>query len=63
MFINKPRFSRLILLWEQSMLKKIKYRCWLFIAAIFILSVVSLIRPDAAENVARAFLLLWGASW
>ena len=44
------------------MLKKTKYRCWLFVGAIFILSIVSLTNPDAAENVARAFLLLLGAS-
>ena len=45
------------------MSKKIRYRYWLFATAVFILSIVAIINPEAAENVARAFLLLWGASW
>ena len=44
------------------MSKKIRYRYWLFAVAIFILSIVSLIKPEAAENVARAFLLLLGGA-
>lgn len=43
------------------MKKANKYRFYVIITALAVLSVVSLIRPEAAEYVARAFLLLLGA--
>lgn len=43
--------------------KKHKYRYAVLAVALAVLSVVSVISPEAAENVARAFILLWGAGW
>ena len=43
--------------------KKHGYRYAVLAVALFILSIVSVIKPEAAENVARAFVLLWGAGW
>ena len=37
-----------------------KYRYVLLITATAVLAVVSVVKPEAAEIVARAFLLLWG---
>lgn len=40
---------------------KPKYRYWGLLLALAVLAVTSIISPDAAENVARAFVLLLGA--
>lgn len=38
-----------------------KYRCYLLIAGVLVLSAVSFFKPEYAEEVARAFVLLCGA--
>lgn len=45
------------------MLKKHKYRYAVLLLALIVLSVVSVSKPEAAENVARAFVLLCAAWW
>lgn len=42
------------------MKKTKKLKCLAFIIAILILAVVSFIKPEYTENVARAFLILLG---
>lgn len=46
---------------EKIMLKKHKYRFAVLLSALIVLAVVSVIKPEAAEDVARAFILLGGA--
>ena len=43
------------------MLKKRKYKYIGALAALGVLAVVSVLKPEAAESVARAFVLLFGA--
>lgn len=43
---------------ERNFLKKHRYI--IILVALIIVSIVSIIKPEATEYVARAFLLLWG---
>ncbi len=40
---------------------KSKYRYWGLLLALMVLAITSIVSPDTAENVARAFILLLGA--
>lgn len=43
------------------MIKRKKYKRKMFLLAIVIVAIVAVVKPEYAENAARAFLLLIGA--
>lgn len=45
------------------MKKLIKYKLKIFLVAALVVAIVAFVKPEAAENVARAFILLLGVGF